>query len=245
MKKLPLQTQSSPTATRRFTVSPFMDNEAEISPVFTLKSFEKVMPIWKDGLYDNPWNTWRDPSFSSVMKLLWDDFSFGFSLPYNDSFLFLGTGRLSVEERDRVIPVVKPDTNRLNSPPVDDVQVTWIGWRVGVGSLLGHASCLVQMEGVCFLTDPVWCERASPVSFFGPKRTRKVPLAIVTNGDESQIKWSVVVSDSLEGRAVSSVTREKDSLLFSNDTPTAPLTKLSTQGNQTSALLMSSTPLCE
>jgi L-ascorbate metabolism protein UlaG (beta-lactamase superfamily) len=34
---------------------------------------------------------------------------------------------------------------------------------------LGHASALVQMEGVTFLTDPVLALRCSPLSFAGPK----------------------------------------------------------------------------
>ncbi len=38
--------------------------------------------------------------------------------------------------------------------------VTWIG----------HATFLVRMDGVTFLTDPIFSERASPVSFAGPER---------------------------------------------------------------------------
>jgi N-acyl-phosphatidylethanolamine-hydrolysing phospholipase D len=38
--------------------------------------------------------------------------------------------------------------------------VTWIG----------HSTMLVRMDGVTFLTDPVFSERAGPVSFVGPKR---------------------------------------------------------------------------
>jgi N-acyl-phosphatidylethanolamine-hydrolysing phospholipase D len=38
--------------------------------------------------------------------------------------------------------------------------VTWIG----------HATLLVQMDHVTFLTDPIWSDTASPVSFFGPRR---------------------------------------------------------------------------
>lgn len=41
-----------------------------------------------------------------------------------------------------------------------DGTVTWVG----------HATLLVQIEGVNFLTDPIWSERCSPVSFAGPKR---------------------------------------------------------------------------
>lgn len=38
--------------------------------------------------------------------------------------------------------------------------VTWIG----------HATLLVQLEHVTFLTDPIWEDKASPVSFIGPRR---------------------------------------------------------------------------
>lgn len=38
--------------------------------------------------------------------------------------------------------------------------ITWIG----------HATFLVRMDGVTFLTDPMFSERASPVSFAGPSR---------------------------------------------------------------------------
>ena len=47
--------------------------------------------------------------------------------------------------------------------------VTWIG----------HSTLLVRMDGISFLTDPVFSERASPFSFAGPKRLVPpgVPLA--------------------------------------------------------------------
>jgi N-acyl-phosphatidylethanolamine-hydrolysing phospholipase D len=38
--------------------------------------------------------------------------------------------------------------------------VTWVG----------HSTLLVQLDGVSFLTDPIWSERASPFSFAGPRR---------------------------------------------------------------------------
>ncbi|WP_342453177.1 MBL fold metallo-hydrolase [Jiella mangrovi] len=37
-------------------------------------------------------------------------------------------------------------------------------------TMIGHASVLIQVGGLNLLTDPVWSERASPVSFAGPKR---------------------------------------------------------------------------
>jgi L-ascorbate metabolism protein UlaG (beta-lactamase superfamily) len=42
----------------------------------------------------------------------------------------------------------------------DGPAVTWVG----------HSTLLVQLDGVTFLTDPQWSERASPVGFAGPRR---------------------------------------------------------------------------
>ena len=46
--------------------------------------------------------------------------------------------------------------------------VTWIG----------HATLLVQMGHITFLTDPIWSDRASPVSFAGPERIVEPGVAI-------------------------------------------------------------------
>jgi N-acyl-phosphatidylethanolamine-hydrolysing phospholipase D len=54
--------------------------------------------------------------------------------------------------------------NALHSTPT----VTWIG----------HATLLVQMDHVTFLTDPIWSDTASPVSFAGPRRFVAPGLAI-------------------------------------------------------------------
>ena len=48
--------------------------------------------------------------------------------------------------------------------------------RVGEGRLrvtfINHSTVLIQMDGLNILTDPVWSERVSPVSFAGPRRHR-------------------------------------------------------------------------
>ena len=43
---------------------------------------------------------------------------------------------------------------------------------------LGHATNLVQIDGVNVITDPVWNERVSPISFTGPKRYRPPPARV-------------------------------------------------------------------
>ena len=49
-------------------------------------------------------------------------------------------------------------------PPqrVDDLRVTFIN----------HATTLIQIDGINILTDPIWSDRTSPVSFAGPRRHR-------------------------------------------------------------------------
>ena len=39
-------------------------------------------------------------------------------------------------------------------------------------TFINHATILIQMNGVNILTDPIWSDRASPVTFAGPRRVR-------------------------------------------------------------------------
>ena len=45
-------------------------------------------------------------------------------------------------------------------------------------AFVNHASVLIQTQGMNILTDPIWSERCSPISFLGPKRV-----------NEPGIKW--------------------------------------------------------
>lgn len=44
-------------------------------------------------------------------------------------------------------------------------------------TMVGHASLLIQVAGLNILTDPVWSERVSPVSFAGPRRVTEPGIA--------------------------------------------------------------------
>jgi L-ascorbate metabolism protein UlaG (beta-lactamase superfamily) len=52
-------------------------------------------------------------------------------------------------------------------PPVPGVEGDSI-----IVTFINHSTFLIQTQGLNILTDPVWSERASPVSFAGPKRMR-------------------------------------------------------------------------
>ncbi len=43
---------------------------------------------------------------------------------------------------------------------------------------LGHSTVLLELGGARLLTDPVWGERASPMTFAGPKRFQPVPVSV-------------------------------------------------------------------
>jgi N-acyl-phosphatidylethanolamine-hydrolysing phospholipase D len=63
-------------------------------------------------------------------------------------------------------PSVKADLALLKSPHLPTV--TWIG----------HATALVQANGLNVLVDPIFSERASPVQLFGPKRAQAPGVAL-------------------------------------------------------------------
>ena len=62
----------------------------------------------------------------------------------------------------------KTDTSIYNKQPLTGLRITWIG----------HSSLLIEIDGKRILTDPVWSERASFLSFMGPKRFFEPPLAL-------------------------------------------------------------------
>ena len=63
-------------------------------------------------------------------------------------------------------PVVANDGAALRAN-AEGTTVTWVG----------HATLLVQLDGLNILTDPQWSLRASPVGFAGPKRVTPPALA--------------------------------------------------------------------
>ncbi|MCP5498944.1 MAG: MBL fold metallo-hydrolase [Leptospiraceae bacterium] len=97
----------------------------------------------KDG-FVNPYPTYKEHNFSDFLKWRWNR---GSELekvidPKNYKFSYVEN---NAEE-------IRKNTNKFS--------VTWIG----------HATSLIQLDGKNILTDPIWSERCSPLSFVGPKR---------------------------------------------------------------------------
>jgi L-ascorbate metabolism protein UlaG (beta-lactamase superfamily) len=65
------------------------------------------------------------------------------------------------------LPSVSP-LERWARPVETGLRATW----------LGHSTVLLEIDGARVLTDPVWGERASPVSFAGPRRFQPVPVSV-------------------------------------------------------------------
>lgn len=65
------------------------------------------------------------------------------------------------------VPRAEPDRAFLHANRSED-SVTW----------LGHATLLVQTDGLNILTDPIFSERASPLSWIGPKRLLPPALTV-------------------------------------------------------------------
>lgn len=60
------------------------------------------------------------------------------------------------------------DPEIYRTPPRSGLRITWIG----------HATSILEIDGIRILIDPVWDERASPTSWSGPKRFFPAPLAL-------------------------------------------------------------------
>uniref|UniRef100_A0A8C5HG45 N-acyl-phosphatidylethanolamine-hydrolyzing phospholipase D n=2 Tax=Gouania willdenowi TaxID=441366 RepID=A0A8C5HG45_GOUWI len=111
----------------------------------------------KHGRWTNPWPTWKFPSYSTLLRFL--------LLDKNNSNV-----PTSKEVLDAELPVLEPYFLHSADPtePSPGLRVTW----------LGHASVLVEIDGVNVLTDPIFSQRASPLQFMGPKRYRGPPCTV-------------------------------------------------------------------
>jgi len=97
---------------------------------------------------------------------------------------------------DVEIPVERP---ALDAPSVP-VQVTW----------MGHSTMLVELDGVRILTDPVFCDRASPFQWMGPARFHPTPLTLDALPEVDAIVISHDHYDHLDYESVSWLARNSE-----------------------------------
>ncbi len=101
---------------------------------------------------------------------------------------------------------------RIDPPPGPKPEARVFGDTLRV-TLVGHATLLIQMQGLNVLTDPLWEPRTSPVRFAGPKRFR--PAAIRFD-DLPPIDLVLVSHNHYDHLSVSTLKRIADA----HDTPT-------------------------
>jgi len=101
----------------------------------------------------------------------WDDGGFENPEPlWNDTWGML-TGALDRSDYtapERTPPFERVAASRFDAPPESGLRITW----------LGHSTLLIEIDGRRFLTDPVWGERTSPLTWVGPSRWYPAPLSL-------------------------------------------------------------------
>ncbi|GIL81046.1 hypothetical protein Vretimale_9252 [Volvox reticuliferus] len=106
--------------------------------------------------FQNPWDTHEERSLIHVWKWHREKRKSGITMEPR----LVGKPHPTEEDFCRAFPLNPVDWKALAAPLADGVQAVWIG----------HATVLVQMGGLNFITDPVFSQRCAPVQFAGPKR---------------------------------------------------------------------------
>jgi N-acyl-phosphatidylethanolamine-hydrolysing phospholipase D len=69
----------------------------------------------------------------------------------------------------------------ISPPPIDftyPIPNTLVDEKSPKVVWINHCTFLIEIEGVRFLTDPIWSKRCSPFAFFGPKRRHDPAIEI-------------------------------------------------------------------
>ncbi len=103
----------------------------------------QASPNYRAGRFHNVVETNMNMPIGDMAKVMWE-------------FMKGGDGR---EPKD-TIPIVPFDRDAWDVVPDTSIAVSWFG----------HSSVLIKVDGITFLCDPVFGERASTFSFMGPKR---------------------------------------------------------------------------
>ncbi|MEM9069500.1 MAG: MBL fold metallo-hydrolase [Myxococcota bacterium] len=110
----------------------------------------KASPQWQGDVFENPEPLWNDFSMSGMVRSIREGSDFAVPADPGD------------------IPVVYGDGTAFEHAPDSGLRVTWFG----------HSSLLVEVDGKRILTDPVWGPSPSPVTWLGPSRWYRPPVAL-------------------------------------------------------------------
>lgn len=69
-------------------------------------------------------------------------------------------------EPEKNIPIVETDPSWFDALSGKDLTITW----------LGHSTLIIEIDGHRLITDPMFSDRCSPISFLGPSRFFPLPI---------------------------------------------------------------------
>jgi L-ascorbate metabolism protein UlaG (beta-lactamase superfamily) len=120
-----------------------------------------------------------------------------------DGFIMAGAGswmaglRTLLRAKVDTVPPTAVPIRQLSAQILDD-----LGSDANHVIRLGHSSLLLKLQGRYWLADPVFSERASPVSFAGPRRYSELPLGLEDLPDIEGVVISHDHYDHLDARTM-------------------------------------------
>ena len=132
----------------------------------------------------------------------WHDDGFENPEPMQNDWWGMVTGAAAKSEYAvprEAIEVAALDPELYDTAP-RDMRITWFG----------HSTALIEIGGARFLTDPVWGERTSPLSWVGPKRWYPPVIALEDLPDIDAVLISHDHYDHLDYATVSWIAHERD-----------------------------------
>jgi L-ascorbate metabolism protein UlaG (beta-lactamase superfamily) len=130
----------------------------------------------------------------------WLDGKFENPEPLVSDYAGMFSGLLEVSEHAaplEPIAIDRIDPARFETAPESGLRITWFG----------HAATLIEIDGARVLTDPVWSDRASPVSWLGPRRWYEPPIAL---GELPKIDAVVISHDHYDHLDYGTIVAMKD-----------------------------------
>lgn len=123
-------------------------------------STKLIQPLFKRGRFSNPFPAYEGQKLSQHINWMW-----------NRRHTKAPAPELQALHDALLLPPDQRTMDNIRHPPhatSQAIQMTWIG----------QSTMLVQMGGLNILTDPMFSDICSPVSFVGPKRLVQAPFSV-------------------------------------------------------------------